>query len=761
MANGKSLVIYKQIKRASKGVGGFLIRLLISAVALTPFLMWTTGYLNLGILDAVENFFYDERLVMNLEGGVDERIVVVDIDEVSLAEIGRFPWPRNHFADLTNQLIDHYNVKVVGWDIVFAEADASSSFGMLEELAITPWVEENFELAEWVFTKMDSSEPDHDFAQALDNERVVLGYTLHGGSVSENLVNVGVLPKPTIKASALKGIDLDFMTAAGYTANAEVFAKLTKADAGFFNNSLNDTDGVIRRVPLLQQYNGDLYQSLALAVARKALGNPPIDLLFDDGGVYDGRTLKQLEIGESKVWVDENVAMRVPYRGGYKSFPYISAVDVINGKVPKERLENTLVLIGTSAVGLVDLRSTPVGKNYAGVEVHANIVAGLLDSYSKFEPQWIEGAQFWWLVAIALMLMLILPRVGPASAFALLIVIIAGNITVSFWAWNEHNLVLPLASPVLYCVLQFLLQMSYGFAIEARRKNRLSKVFGQYIPPELVTDLDSSDEALTLEGDSREMTVLFSDVRGFTTISEGLAPRELTQLMNEFLTPITRVIHDQRGTIDKYMGDAVMAFWGAPVHDVHHAKNGLLAGMEMCKQMRELGPVFKAKGWPEIKIGVGLNTGTMNVGNMGSEFRMAYTVLGDAVNLGARLESLTKQYGVDIMVSEYTRAEVPSFSFRYLDMVKVKGKDEPVTIYEPMGEMGGLSHEEHHALDMWEMAVDAYRAQKWPEAQQLTRELLVEDSERMIYQIYLDRIEHFIENPPGRDWDGVFTHTSK
>jgi adenylate cyclase len=725
--------------------------------------MWTTGQLNLGILDAVENFFYDERLKSSLEGGVDERIVIIDIDEASIAAIGRFPWRRNHFADMTNQLIDHYNVRVLGWDVVFAEADANSSFGLLEELAVTPWVEENFDLADWVFTKMESSEPDHEFARALDNDRIVLGYTLHGGSVSENLVSVGTLPKPTIPKSALTGIDLNFMSANGYTANAEVFAKLTQAEAGFFNNSLNDSDGVIRRVPLLQQYNGDLYQSLALAVARKALGNPPIDLLFDDGaaGVYNGQTLKQLEIGESKVWVDENVAMRVPYRGPYKSFPYISAIDVIEGRVPKERLENTIALVGTSAVGLVDLRSTPVGKNYAGVEVHANIVAGLLDSHSKFKPQWIDGAQFWWLVTIALLMVFILPRVGPGSAFALLLLLMAGNITVSFWAWNEHNLVLPLASPVLYCLVQFLMQMSYGYAIESRRKNRLSKVFGQYIPPELVSDLDSSDEALTLEGDSREMTVLFSDVRGFTTISEGLSPRELTQLMNEFLTPITRVIHAHKGTIDKYMGDAVMAFWGAPVSDPNHAKNSLLAGMEMCEQMRELGPVFKAKGWPEIKIGVGLNTGTMNVGNMGSEFRMAYTVLGDAVNLGARLESLTKQYGVDIMVSEFTLASVPSFAFRYLDMVRVKGKDEPVKIFEPMGEMGALSDDQHHALAMWDMAISAYRGQKWKDAKQLIGELLQDDCERMIYRIYLERIEHFATNPPDSDWDGVYTHTSK
>jgi adenylate cyclase len=267
--------------------------------------------------------------------------------------------------------------------------------------------------------------------------------------------------------------------------------------------------------------------------------------------------------------------------------------------------------------------------------------------------------------------------------------------------------------------------------------------------------------AYSLEGESRELTVLFSDVRGFTTISEGLDPTQLTQLMNEYLTPMTHVIHQHRGTIDKYMGDAIMAFWGAPLHDPQHARHALLAGMEMLAKLEALQDHFKAKGWPPIKAGVGLNTGEMTVGNMGSEFRLAYTVMGDAVNLGSRLEGLTKEYGVQIMVSEFTRAAVPDFVYRELDRVRVKGKDRPVAIFEPICAQGdepaGLLEE----LALYDVALCSYREQAWQQAAEQFAQLQTLHPQRYLYQVYAKRITYLRESPPGPDWDGSFTFTSK
>jgi adenylate cyclase len=257
------------------------------------------------------------------------------------------------------------------------------------------------------------------------------------------------------------------------------------------------------------------------------------------------------------------------------------------------------------------------------------------------------------------------------------------------------------------------------------------------------------------------MTVLFSDVRGFTTISEGLDPKALSRLMNEFLTPMTRVIHKHRGTIDKYMGDAIMAFWGAPLNDPYHAKNALLAGMEMIKVLEEQQPRFQERGWPEIKIGVGLSTGTMTVGNMGSEFRMAYTVLGDTVNLGSRLEGLTKQYGVSMIVSEAVTEAVPEFEYLELDRVRVKGKDKPVTIYEPLGFSIELDKDTRSEAKRFNKALVLYREQNWDMAEREIFSLSQSNPKRAVYKIYLDRIMYFRNNPPGENWDGVFIHTSK
>ncbi len=267
--------------------------------------------------------------------------------------------------------------------------------------------------------------------------------------------------------------------------------------------------------------------------------------------------------------------------------------------------------------------------------------------------------------------------------------------------------------------------------------------------------------AISMEGESREMTVLFSDVRGFTTISEGLDPKQLTQLMNEFLTPMTHVIHHSRGTIDKYMGDAIMAFWGAPLHDPDHARHALQAAMDMVQRLGDLQAQFKAKGWPEINIGIGLNTGVMTVGNMGSEFRMAYTVMGDAVNLGSRLEGLTKNYGVHIIVSETTREKAPDFVYRELDMVRVKGKDKPVTIYEPVCEAGKEDNSIKDELELYREALKLYRAQNWDMAELQFLNLQKQYPGRYLYQMYVERINYFRQHLPGSGWDGVFTYETK
>ena len=292
-------------------------------------------------------------------------------------------------------------------------------------------------------------------------------------------------------------------------------------------------------------------------------------------------------------------------------------------------------------------------------------------------------------------------------------------------------------------------------------ERQLGKVFGQYIPAELVANMSKSEHEYSLKGESKEMTVLFSDVRGFTTISEKIDPDELCDLINEILTPITKVIHHNYGTIDKYIGDAVMAFWGAPLDDERHAYHSVRAALEFLPALDEINVAFKKKDWPHIELGIGLNSGIMNVGNMGSEFRVAYTVMGDAVNLGSRLEGLTKQYKVQIIVSESTKDAAPEFTYIELDRVKVKGKDKPVTIYEPLGLVEEVSEVIKLQVVKYKQALTYYHDKNWFEAQLILNELLAQYPDRYLFQLYLDRIENYLENPPEEDWDGVFTYQTK
>jgi adenylate cyclase len=360
-------------------------------------------------------------------------------------------------------------------------------------------------------------------------------------------------------------------------------------------------------------------------------------------------------------------------------------------------------------------------------------------------------------LALTFLLPLLSPLWGLLTTSALLLLLIGGNLLV----WRSYQLVLPVATPVLLVVVMFTLHMTYGFFVEARGKRQLARLFGQYVPPELVDEMSNKMEAINLDGEIREMSVLFSDVRNFTTISESMEPKQLTRLINGFLTPITEIIHHRRGTIDKYMGDAVMAFWGAPVEDPRHALHALTAATEMIQRMNELKPEFDARGWPEINIGIGVNSGEMNVGNKGSEFRVDYTVLGDAVNLGSRLEGLTSVYGVDIIVGENTRNAVVEFEFRELDRVRVKGSDKPVAIYEPVGRHEAIDKTVDMDLKRFHMALEHYRARRWDDAEREISTLNRAHPQKKIYRIYLDRIARFRRQPPPDDWDGSFTHTYK
>lgn len=730
------------------GLGFAIVLLLLLNVA---------GVLQLGFAQRLENYTYDQRLQWTMPGTVDPRIVIVDIDERSLQEQGHWPWPRPQIAHMLDMLFDTYQIDVLGFDVLFAEPDGSSGLSQLEQLERTD-LRDNPAFSEALARLRPSLRYDQVFADSLKNRRIALGYYFrHDGETGSR---VGSLPAPALAADTFSAAQVGAIQATGYAANLQVLQQAA-ASGGFFNASpLVDADGVLRRISLLQMLDGQLYETLSLAVTRLAMQGSGLSLNYADGD-NSAVALESLQLGNRRIAVDEDVAALVPFRGKQGSFVYVSASDVLQGKVAPEVMFGAIVLVGTTAPGLLDLRSVPMQESYAGVELHANLIAGMLDGNIKERPAYVLGLNLIFILLTGGFLALALPALSPLAATVLTAATTLAMVASNLYFWQMQNLILPLAPGLILISALFIFNMSYGYFVDARGKRMLALLFGQYVPPELVDEMAKDPGAYSLEGSNRDMTVLFSDVRGFTTISEGLDPKQLTHLMNEFLTPMTHVIHHHRGTIDKYMGDAIMAFWGAPLPDPDHARNALLAAMEMVTKLDSLQDHFKSRGWPPIKVGVGLNTGDMTVGNMGSEFRLAYTVMGDAVNLGARLESLTKNYGVDIMVSEFTSARVPDFAYRELDRVRVKGKDKPVRIYEPMGPEQELKPGDRDELALYNEALKLYRLQQWAPAREALVRLQQLAPARTLYALYLERIEHFERQPPPADWDGTYTFLTK
>ena len=731
-----------------------LQRILLSALPLLFFVLHATGLLPLEFIQRIENYLYDVRVEFMMPRVVDPRIVIVDIDEASLAAEGQWPWPRRKIAALVDALFDDYGVRTLGFDALFAEPERPDALRLIDELSSGPHAA-GLALQATLAELRPRYEGDRILAEALIARDTVLGFVFKPRPGKHERPELGLLP-PAIEFDDARIQGNGWLKPKGYAANLAELQQ-SAAGGGFFDTPLTDEDGVVRRAPLFQSYGGRLYGSLAFGVARLAQGSPAVSFAFDPDRP---ERLVYVTLGKTRIALDAEGAVLIPFRGPLGSFRYISATDVLNARAPAAALKDAIVLLGASAPGLQDVRAVPVAKEYIGVEAHANLVSGLLDGTIPSRPRQSALAEVFALIAIALVTAFLLPRLAPLAGFALFLSLVGTAIGLNLMLWSRYGLVLPLGSLIAYTTIAALLQLTWGYVTATRRRQRLSRIFGQYVPSEIVSELDSGGAEVSLEGESREMSVLFSDVRGFTTISEGLVPRELTQLMNEFLTPITAVIHRHRGTIDKYMGDAVMAFWGAPLRDADHAGNAVRAALEMVSGLQALRPAFRERGWPPIAIGVGIASGEMNVGNMGSRFRAAYTVLGDTVNLGSRLEGLTRKYGVDIIVSAATAAQVPDIAFRELDRVRVKGKKEPVAILEPLGPRSRQTEAQSLALARFAEALAHYRARAWDAAGTILAELAAADAQPF-YTLYLGRIRHFHANPPPPDWDGVFTFETK
>jgi adenylate cyclase len=791
----------------SRSVLWRVLRALLLVVLVLVALGHASGLVPLSFVTQLDLVIADYRLRAFMPGTLDTRIVIVDIDEASLAAEGRWPWSRDRMAALTNELFDNQRAAVVGFDMLFPEPDASSGLPALERLAAN-----SPPVAAALAPLRESLDFDARFARALTRRNVVLGYYFTnerdpGVPSGTDPRNAGVMPAPVFDAAALEGRPIVFTRWYGFAASLAIFAREASA-AGFINNA-PDPDGMVRSIPLISQFEGSYFEPLSLAMYRVFTGAPAVRPGFATGRWLrrDYNALESVVLVQGAerqpIPVDAVARVRVPFRGagGPKggSFKYVSATDLLHGRIPTTQLQDKLVLVGTSAPGNYDQRPTPVADVFPGVEVHANLLSGMLDARLPAQPDWASGFDVLQIVAVAALLVWVLPRQHAVRGAQLAAVMAMALVTFNLWAYRAQNLLLPLAAALLLTALIYVGTTVWGYIVEGRSRRSLARLFGTYVPPELVEEMARDPDRYTMRAENRELTVMFCDLRDFTQLAEQLKePEKLRVVVNAFFTTMTSAIGAHRGTLDKYIGDSIMAFWGAPKAYSGHAANAIRAALEMKQRLETLNKELSAEGKPALGMGIGLNTGEVFVGEIGSPLRRSYTVMGDPVNVASRIEGLTRHYGVEILLGDATRAaaerptppdvvadrnwveillgftpaaadrpKLPAIAdWRWLEIDRVRGKGmkRPVTLFTPVRSGTGPGSVSEEEMRLWPLALEAYRHHHWSEAKARLEGLqttFAGSPLETLYTLITERCDRYGAKPPSADWDGVHTFDSK
>ncbi len=671
---------------------------------------------------------------------IEKSIIIVDIDDRSLAELGQWPWPRSLWAEIIS-CIGQNAPLAIGLDIVFAEPDRSSPQQMATALS-------DFNLSSTCKEQLLKL-PDHDqiLAETLENFPVVLGFPFIF-SPSD------IVDTPVFRRSnrfALIGTDdpTDWLFQADSAAFNLNKLEVAAIGSGFFN-VLPDADGIIRRVPLALQCGETIFPSLVLEMLR--IGERvPLNRLYSTSNGLEG-----ISCGGYEIPTDANGQINVHYSGPEKSFTYISAVDIMTGKVKGQIFADSYVLIGTSAPGLVDIVTTPTSAMLPGVEVHAHTLNTILTGSWLREPDWAKGAEFCYLLLISITLILLVPAIGALRGGVVFIVSAFGICWFSYWLFSKHGYYLDAVYPLLCSSLLFSLMSFMSYLMEERIRQQTRKTFSKYVSPALVEELLKTPGKINLRGEERVLTALFSDIRDFSRISESLSPEAVCSSLNQYLTIMTNIIMGNRGTVDKFIGDAVFAFWNAPLYDSEHARNGLNAALAMRDGLIKLNQSWQDRNMPLFKAGIGIHTGPVRIGNIGSENRLSYTAIGDNVNLTSRLEGVTKQYGIPIIVSAATweMVDKEEFVFCKLDRIRVVGRQEPVTIFELVDRKNRVTSERMTSITAYEEALESYFAGEFATAEKKFTKLPKGISNRL-QNVFIDRCQNHLSNPDAPTWNGV------
>jgi len=675
----------------------------------------------------------DLRMVSRGPLPTSGQVVIATVDEKSLSEIGRWPWSRSMTAKLVDSLKE-YGAKAVGFDIVFAEPEQSTGPSADAILAKSVKDAKNVSLGYFFHTSMKDVE-------FLSEEYINASGSLIAGSMY-SMVRV-------------KGHDGDYNLIKAHAPVPSIKEIAESGENSGYFNAFPDPDGVIRWSPLVIKFQDNFYYSLPIALLMQYLDYPMIVLNMAEFGV-DGITL-----GDLRIPTDESGRLLINYLGPAKTFPHYSISDLIAGRISPDLVKDKIVVVGATATGIYDLRVTPFSPVYPGVELHATVVENILQGNFLEQSAWTTFIDICGIIFFGMIIGIAIPRLKALQGILLVMVLLGGFVAGNTLIFAKYNTWLNMVYPVLTMMTIYLVITVYRYFTEEREKKKIRGAFQYYLTASVINELLKDPTKLKLGGDKKDLTVMFSDIRGFTTISEKLTPEELVHLLNEYLTAMTDIVFKYEGLLDKYIGDAIMAVFGAPVDQPDHAMRSCRTALEMMATLKGLQQKWAAEGRPFVDIGVGINSGDMVVGNMGSNMRFDYTVMGDNVNLSSRLEGINKEYGTHIVISEFTYEVVKEEVFcRELDAVRVKGKKLPVKIYELICERkDAAEHEEY--IGRFHAGLAHYKAARWDEGIAAFKSVLEIRPDDPPAKLYIQRCQDLKENPPEGEWDGVFTMTRK
>lgn len=726
---------------------------------------------NVGFLEAWRNKvfdYYQEIKPRDIPDPQNKPVTIIDLDEQSLETVGQWPWPRNILAQMVQNLMQMGAV-LVAFDIVFAEPDRMNPSSVASNLVGLDEVTKD--------KLMSLKSNDQIFADTIRKSRVVLG---QAGRPSET---EGVKGPPVKKSVAVQKMSKSapepyvfIPKFPSLVRNVPVIEQAAIGNSGGHGifSVVPGKDGIVRNVPAFFGHEGQYFPSLAIEMLRVATGRPTILAKVNDAGMVEaavakGLTVKTDRIGQ--IW---------PYFSKRDWSKYVSAAKVLDGTADVSKIKGKLVIVGTSAVGLRDIRSIPTERDIPGVEVHAQLIEAIVSNKYLTRPNYADVAELFILLVGGIIMIILVPWVGAKWTAVLFLLVAGGSLGTSWYLFSEQLILLDATYSMVGIAVMYTSMTYAGYAREEAERRQTRDAFAKYLSPDMVKRVAGDPGALKLGGDQRKMTLLFCDVRGFTTISEQFDAVGLTALINKLLTPLTNVILKRKGTIDKYMGDCIMAFWNAPLDDDDQEYNGCTSALAMLGEMEPLNERLRLEAEVEgrkhipLKVGIGLNTGQCVVGNMGSDMRFDYSVLGDAVNLAARLEGQSKSYGMNVVLGPNTRESIKDrLATIDLDYIQVKGKTTGTYIYGLMGDETVLADPKF--LKLQRLIYDAqetYRAQQWDDAQEMFDEIRdlgsdankpwkLEANLHVLCDLYDERIAEYKVNPPAPDWDGVFIATSK